>query len=935
MTDETLDQDVLCFSETWKQTDLEIEGYQCVTSHAADASRRGRAKGGLLTALKTGIDFEPIRSSTRHLLHVKLANGLHIINAYFPPDTGKKNEPFPVEDIMTHVSEQLALCGSDPVIVVGDFNCRIDSDNDSRGEELIESMELLNLSLTRHHPEKTFRRRLDNDKEASSTIDLCFSNCHQLHIKSTVASGSVTDHIPIYLQWKFPTETTEEKLVSVSRKLDPTLIPETARVDIYKLLSEDKLDEAVASLEETIERACIPPPVPKKRPWFNSTCYAAKRRMMILIKQGIPHWEAKSHFDRLVKTCRKDYYEQLQIKRVEMSEHQPWKLFARRKKLRLPFLVMKTSEAHLSQILQEPLPHLPLETITSPEPLTVSNEESVWNTNFTPEDVFDALLSGKDKKAPGHDRITYEVLKASSTLLLEAITAIFNYCLSHSVLPSAWKTSSIILLYKGKGQTSDPDNYRGICLQCNFYKILTKLVKRRIESQVEEKLSDSQFGFRKNRSTVQAIERLIDEIQRGVWTARKKRTEKKQLYVTFVDFKKAFDSVPREILLRKIEQQFGVTGKILLLVKSIMSPNKVVVVDKEWRSNPITQNRGIIQGDSLSPYLFTLFIDDISERVGGGNIKTILYADDLAILSPTLKETNEALARLLTWSKESRMEVNINKTKQMKFRRGGGVTREDLREGAVFDNQKLELVNEFCYLGITFQATRNTFTNHIERIKRRCLAVMAASFWDISKVSLVTAMKIFNMKILPMITYGLCSISPHLKSFHFTELDRIKSIFLKRLLAVPLSTNNSLVYTLTEEQRLSQTLIMSANSFDFDHEECYKYRDLVVAEDREMLKKGYSDGPAFKCSSWKQALDKRRHAIVGFTAHGFHHLICNNKKWHSHPTSSCVCTLCGCSDLNRLHALSCSHVINSLPASSSVTQKHNFLLQLHNKTQQC
>src|SRR2546426_243749 len=116
----------------------------------------------------------------------------------------------------------------------------------------------------------------------------------------------------------------------------------------------------------------------------------------------------------------------------------------------------------------------------------------------------------------------------------------------------------MILLYKGKGKKEDLNNYRGISLQAVTYKIFTKLLKTKTEDLVNNSLSDSQFGFRRERSTGQAIDRLLSWI-----------TEGGIRYGLFIDLCKAFDSVDRHKLLQKMQNEFSLPPSITGPVSSI------------------------------------------------------------------------------------------------------------------------------------------------------------------------------------------------------------------------------------------------------------------------------------------------------------------------------------------------------------------------------
>ena len=126
---------------------------------------------------------------------------------------------------------------------------------------------------------------------------------------------------------------------------------------------------------------------------------------------------------------------------------------------------------------------------------------------------------------------------------------IFNVCFSNGVSPSAWRSSYLLPLYKGKGHLSEPDSYRGVTLQSVVLKLYTYILNHMIGNWAETEgvIPDQQHGFRNNRSTITAIKLLNQYVSDAL------ATPKTPLYVIFVDFKKAFDSVNRSIMLCKLK----------------------------------------------------------------------------------------------------------------------------------------------------------------------------------------------------------------------------------------------------------------------------------------------------------------------------------------------------------------------------------------------
>ena len=157
---------------------------------------------------------------------------------------------------------------------------------------------------------------------------------------------------------------------------------------------------------------------------------------------------------------------------------------------------------------------------------------------ITRDEVRWAISKLKNGKAPGIDMITAEEIVAAGEL---GETVFFEQCKKIWVeeqLPEEWKRSVIIPIHKKKDKHLC-DNYRGISLLCHSQKLLASIILRRIKGRTEEILSEAQAGFRRERST-------IDQLFALRLIAEKYSERKKDLYVCFVDFQKAFDSVWRK-----------------------------------------------------------------------------------------------------------------------------------------------------------------------------------------------------------------------------------------------------------------------------------------------------------------------------------------------------------------------------------------------------
>lgn len=153
----------------------------------------------------------------------------------------------------------------------------------------------------------------------------------------------------------------------------------------------------------------------------------------------------------------------------------------------------------------------------------------------------------KNNKAPGPDQVPNEFFKALPTNWCNYLLALFNRVFEQEKVPREWAKAEMVTIYK-KGDKADPSNYRGIALVNNITKIFPQTLKVRLERYLEKSgiLPESQMGFRKGRGCNECIFALVSAIQLQL------RLGQREVYAIFVDFRRAFDSIPHSRLWSKL-----------------------------------------------------------------------------------------------------------------------------------------------------------------------------------------------------------------------------------------------------------------------------------------------------------------------------------------------------------------------------------------------
>ena len=229
--------------------------------------------------------------------------------------------------------------------------------------------------------------------------------------------------------------------------------------------------------------------------------------------------------------------------------------------------------------------------------------------------VREEMLKLKINKARGPDDINAKVIRASTNVLIQPLSLLYNSCISTSTFPDDFKKAKVIPLHK-QLEKIFVDNYRPISLLNCFSKIYERLVHKQLIGFLHKHalLYQHQFGFRENHSTTSALIEIINGIKNDI-------DKGDFIIATYLDLKKAFDTVNHHILFNKLEH-YGIRGMPLQFFQSYLSNRKHYVCYNNTSSYTITNDYGVPQGSVL---------DNIVNAVNG--IKIRLFVDDTALLS--------------------------------------------------------------------------------------------------------------------------------------------------------------------------------------------------------------------------------------------------------------------------------------------------------------
>eukprot|EP00111_Clytia_hemisphaerica_P007051 TCONS_00020441-protein len=242
----------------------------------------------------------------------------------------------------------------------------------------------------------------------------------------------------------------------------------------------------------------------------------------------------------------------------------------------------------------------------------IDDENEIIQTVFddldfkTGEFTIDEYKKAKDRislnKAPGPDNIPLEVIKKCN--LEDILLNIAKRLLLNHDKPSQWSTSNIIPVPK-KGDLSKTGNYRGISLNAISARLVNRMMLNRIQPKLDKNLRSNQNGFRPGRSTQSQILAL-----RRLWIEGVKARHLPAV-ILFLDFRKAFDSIHRGKML-KVLAAYGIPNELINTIDILYKDTRAKVVSTDGETEYFNIVAGVLQGDTLAPYLFIIILDYVT-----------------------------------------------------------------------------------------------------------------------------------------------------------------------------------------------------------------------------------------------------------------------------------------------------------------------------------
>ncbi|KAK3516018.1 hypothetical protein QTP70_001751 [Hemibagrus guttatus] len=394
------------------------------------------------------------------------------------------------------------------------------------------------------------------------------------------------------------------------------------------------------------------------------------------------------------------------------------------------------------------------------------------------DEVRKALKRMKSGKAVGPDDIPVEVWKCLGEAVVEFLTSLFNRVLESERMPEEWRRSVLVPIFKNKGDVQSCSNYRGIKLMSHTMKLWERVVEARLRKVVE--ICEQQYGFMPRKSTTDAIFALRILME-------KYRDGQRELHCVFVDLEKAYDRVPREELWYCMRKS-GVAEKYVRVVQDMYERSRTVVRCAVGQTEEFKVEVGLHQGSALSPFLFAIVMDQLSEEVRQEFPWTMMFADDIVICSESREQVEENQERpvygsnsiikfaddttviglisdndetsyraevqhLVAWCADNNLLLNTSKTKELiiDFRREKGRTYDPIH----INGMAVERVSSFKFLETHISEFLSWTTNTSSLVKKahQCLCYLNTLKKNhLSRTILTNCITVW---------YGNCSVAVH------------------------------------------------------------------------------------------------------------------------------------------------------------------------------
>lgn len=586
--------------------------------------------------------------------------------------------------------------GSGEVILAGDFNAKHaewgSAINDQRGNELAVLTASLNMNVCNIGDTPTFERG-----SSYSVLDLTFASpatARKIVDWSVLDEETRSDHKYILYGLELHTEGRGNCPTGWSRrKLEPGTLRE--------YLDGKEIPTNACQLMETITGACdaamlkIKPIRSHYKPqyWWTKeiselrrASLTARRDYQKAAKKGSAE-DQKQIFREARKTLR------LAIRR---SQDNCWKILCDevdRDPWGTPYrTVMKKIGKRqpiptkmIPAIITELFPTHPVverneQRSTAPIPAVTLQEIQLASTRLSPG------------KAPGPDGVPNEALRVAARTHPTMFQKVYSQCLIEGIFPSPWKRARLVLLRKGDKPADQPSSYRPLCMLDTTGKMFERIISNRIgEAMAKEKteLANNQYGFRKGRSTTDAISRVMDVVA----DAGRGTIYQRQFCVLItLDVANAFNSASWRAILHAMTTK-KIPEYLITIIRNYFCDRKILYGEAQ---EEVEFSSGVPQGSVLGPLLWSIMYDSLLTTEMPEGVNLIGFADDVAVIVRAWRVEElevvaiESLKVVNKWMNAHQLKLAAQKTEAVMLTRKKGYQRPTFKVGANKSQQRTQ-----------------------------------------------------------------------------------------------------------------------------------------------------------------------------------------------------------------------------------------------------
>lgn len=372
----------------------------------------------------------------------------------------------------------------------------------------------------------------------------------------------------------------------------------------------------------------------------------------------------------------------------------------------------------------------------------------------------------KPRSSAGPDGIPTFLARDCISVLESPLLYIYNLSLQHAMYPSYWKLSRVTPVPKSTAG-SDVTGFRPIAVLSVFGKLFESIVDHLITQQITVKLDDAQHGFRRGRSTTTNHIVLVDYITEAM-------DARMQVDAAYFDFRKAFDLVDNDILLRKFAD-IGFTPRLLHFFASYLQDRRQYVKLAGFESQQYYTRSGVSQGSTLGPTQFLVMINDLPRVVS--TAKCLMFADDIKLFH-SVRDDNDRVQlqndidAISEWSENNRLEFNASKCVHISFAR----LRSPVATEYSLRGMPLHRTDEVRDLGLTLD-NQLDFRQHIKTTCKRVSKTLGFIMRMASQFSTIKiAVMLYKAYIRSRLEFGAVVWAPD-ENKYISMLEKIQKKF--------------------------------------------------------------------------------------------------------------------------------------------------------------